>query len=80
LPETVFDKIQEVTAHNAEAASKVDLMAKAEGVTSLSRKEVLRIGGRDEKQIAQIEAEKVAEDSSLEDPSGTDTLSGDGQV
>lgn len=79
LPETVFDKLEEAKAQDAAAASKVDLMVKAEGVTSLSRKEVLRIGGFDEKQIAQIEAEKVAEDSSLEDASGTDTLDGDGQ-
>lgn len=79
LPETVYDRIQEVTANDAESASKIDLMGKAESVTSLSRKEVLRIGGYTDEQIRAIEDEKQAEDSSLEDGTGTDTLDGNGQ-
>jgi hypothetical protein len=76
LPQTVYDKIQSVTAENAQSAAKIDLMAKAESVTSLSSSEVLRQGGYNDVEIAKIKAEKSQEDSTVNSADGTDTLNG----
>jgi hypothetical protein len=79
LPETVYDKIQSVTAENAQASAKLNLMSKAESVTNLSGKEVLRQGGFDKAAIAKIRKEKAQEDATAASSDGVDTVGGNGQ-
>lgn len=63
LPPTVFQKIQQVEAEAKPIAVKVDAMVKAEGIASISRKEVLRLGGYTDEQIDAIQVEQADENS-----------------
>jgi hypothetical protein len=80
LPATVYDLIQQHNAENAPKLGKLDVMSKAESVTALSSKEVLRQGGYTDAEIAKIEAERTADNADAASADGTDTLDGtDGQ-
>jgi hypothetical protein len=80
LPATVYDLIQQHNAEQVPKANKLDLMSKAESVTNLSGKEVLRQGGYTDAEIKKIEAEKAKENADAGSADGTDTLDGtDGQ-
>lgn len=78
LPETPGQRTANANADVADKMAKLDLMGKAENVTSISRKEVLRVGGYTEEQIRRLQREQRREDATVNVPDGTDTIPGDG--